>query len=106
MSKIGHREESTATIKLYRKGYKLLVTGDTCTHHLRGGSGGIRTFNKLEDEKMWADDEAKFRERLNAWGIKVNEYFVCVINEALGDTMVFVIFYPKIKKNIKIKKYL
>lgn len=103
LSKISHREESTFSIKLYKKGYKLLVTGDTRIYHLRG-EGGIRTFNKKEDERMWADDEIKFRERLNAWGIKLNEYFVIVLNGAAGDNYAFRPILSDIRKKYKNKK--
>lgn len=98
LSKIGHREESTATYNLLQKGYKLLIHGETFTWHLRAGGGGIRSYN---DSKLWYDDDVKFKQRLKEWGVKLNQYFPVVINGGIGDNFAVKLLLPYIRKKCK-----
>ena len=98
LSKISHREESTFSTKLKRKGYKLLVTFDSTILHMRASEGGIRVFNKNEDAKMWYEDDLRFKERLKAWEINLTNWLPVVCNEAVGDHFILKSIIPEIKQ--------
>ena len=104
LSVIGHTEESTFSYKMFRKGYKLLVTGNTTIYHVRASEGGIRVYNSLKDNILWENDGKRFRERLNAWGVKLNEYFTICDRGAIGDHLMLKSLLPEIKKRNPNKK--
>ena len=104
ISKLGHREEIVFSYKMSKKGYKLLACFDTCLYHMKSNSGGIRTYNSEKDHKMWIEDDLKFREKLNSWGVKLNEYFIICDKGAIGDHLVMKSLLPKIKQKNPNKK--
>lgn len=106
LSKIGHSEESQFSAKLFRKGYKLMVCGDCTTYHLRAPFGGIRTYNTQKDVGMWEEDGKIFREKLKAWEIKTNEYFLIVLDGGIGDNFAFKHIFNEIKERNFGKKFI
>lgn len=86
LSVIGHHEETTFSHMIKRAGYKLIVTPKTITWHLRDEQGGIRTF---KDPSLWAADSTKFLGRLMSWGITPKAFEVAVLDNGIGDHIVF-----------------
>lgn len=72
--------------QIKRAGYKLLVTPDALTWHFREGTGGIRSYT---DGSLWARDEQVFKAQLAAWGVRPREHKIIVLNNGLGDHIVF-----------------
>lgn len=97
LSSVAHREETIFTHQIKRAGYKLIITPDALTWHLRESSGGIRSYN---DTSLWAKDEAIFRMKLVEWGIVLYDYKQIVLDCGIGDHIVFKSILPDlIKKN-------
>jgi GT2 family glycosyltransferase len=95
LSPVGHREETTFSYEMHKKGFKLMVCGDTITWHLPNPRGGIRSFH---DFSYWAKDEEKFKGRLASWGVTPNEYKFAVLNNGMGDHYVFKSILPEIRE--------
>lgn len=97
LSPVGHREETMFSHSIKRAGYKLLVTPHALTWHLREGTGGIRSF---KDPSLWDHDEKIFVRKLQEWGVTPREYKFVVLDNGLGDHIVFKAVLPQIlKKN-------
>lgn len=94
LSPVGHREESTFSYSMKRAGYRLLVTPKAVTWHLRAPTGGIRTY---KDPLLWEADERRFLERLAAWNVKPKPYMIAVLDNGLGDHIVFRSILPEIR---------
>lgn len=86
LSPVGHREETMFSHEIKRAGYKLLVTPESLTWHFREGTGGIRSYT---DGSLWARDEEVFKRKLAEWGVKPKEYKFVVLNNGLGDHLMF-----------------
>lgn len=86
LSPVGHREETTFSHSIKRAGYRLLVAPSALTWHLRAPTGGIRSYR---DPSLWEADERRFMERLSKWGVRPVEYKLVVLNNGLGDHIVF-----------------
>lgn len=89
LSRVAHREETLFSWGLHRKGYKLLVVPDAVTWHYRNPNGGIRQESKIE---MFHHDERIFRNHL-----AYRDKKVVVLNNGLGDHIVFSHILPDIK---------
>lgn len=89
LSRVAHREETLFSWGLHQKGYKLLVVPNAVTWHYRNPTGGIRDGSKLE---MFQRDEQIFRNIL-AFRNKT----IVVLNNGLGDHLVFSHVLPNIK---------
>lgn len=86
LSRVGHREETIFTHELKRKGFKLIMDPAAVTWHLRQSTGGIRSES---DKGMWYHDDMIFVDKLKEWGIKPANVKVCVLDNGLGDHLVF-----------------
>ena len=93
LSPVGHREETMFSHAIQRAGYKLVVEPQARTWHMREGSGGIRSYN---DGSLWAHDEAVFLRKLGEWGVKLTEFKFVVLDNGIGDHIVFKSILPKI----------
>lgn len=93
LSPVGHREETMFSHEIKRAGFKLLVTPDALTWHLREGTGGIRSYT---DGSLWAKDEQVFQAKLSEWGVKPREYKVVVLDNGLGDHFMFKAILPQL----------
>lgn len=93
LSPVGHREETMFTHEIKRAGYKLFVTPEAMTWHLREGKGGIRSYT---DGSLWARDEEVFVAKLAEWGVKPRECKFIVLNNGLGDHFMFKAILPEI----------
>lgn len=92
LSRVAHREETLFTYALHRKGYKILVVPDATTWHLKSPTGGIRSET---DAALYAKDEQIFR---NTLAYKDNT--VVVLNNGMGDHIVFTHVLPDIKNPV------
>jgi hypothetical protein len=92
LSPIGHHEETTFSYQMKRAGYRLLVEPKAITWHLRDEQGGIRSF---KDPNLWAHDSEIFHRRLREWGVKPREYAVAVLDNGIGDHVVFRSLLPE-----------
>jgi GT2 family glycosyltransferase len=86
LSPVGHREETMFSHEIKRAGYKVMVTPDALTWHFRESTGGIRSYT---DGSLWDKDEKIFRAKLVEWGVTPREYKIVVLNNAIGDHIVF-----------------
>ena len=92
LSRVAHREETLFSFGLKQKGYELLVVPDAVTWHLKAPSGGIRMESK---EEMFAHDEQIFRNTLAH-----KDHTIVVLNNGMGDHIVFTHVLPEIKNPI------
>lgn len=95
LSRIGHREETIFSHRIFKEGYKLLVDGSAHVYHFQAGKGGIRDFN---DQAMWDSDEAVFIGLLKDWGIKTNKYKLIHLDNGRGDHYAFKHILPEIRE--------
>lgn len=86
LSPVGHREETMFSHAIKRAGYKLIVTPYALTWHFQEATGGIRSYT---DGSLWARDEQVFKAKLAEWGIKPREHKIVVLDNGLGDHIVF-----------------
>lgn len=86
LSRVGHREETIFTHELKRKGFKLIVDPAAVTWHLRAPTGGIRSES---DTSLWGHDDQIFAEKLKEWNIKPRSIKLCVLDNGLGDHLIF-----------------
>lgn len=93
LSPVGHREETMFSHQIKRAGYRLLVTPQAVTWHFRESTGGIRSYT---DGSLWDRDEKVFRAKLAGWGVTPKEYTFAVLNNGLGDHIVFKSILPEI----------
>lgn len=69
LSKVGHREETDTTIRLWLAGYKLYVDPTAEFFHFRARSGGIRNWNIKE---LFENDDKAFWQHLEEYKKKYN----------------------------------
>lgn len=89
LSRVAHREETLFTWGLHKKGYKILAVPNAITWHYRNPNGGIRSETKQE---MFLHDEKIFRNHLAC-----RDKTIVVLNNGLGDHIVFSHVLPEIK---------
>jgi len=93
LSPTASREETILTHNIYRKGLKLILTPTAVCWHLRNPEGGIRGYseeNKYRDERI-------FEEIKREW----NGELIVMLNNGIGDHIVFKSILPKLKKKYK-----
>jgi hypothetical protein len=83
-----------------RKGWKLLINPDSVTWHLHEGQGGTRSHK----QELYASDERIFIKKLNEWNIQPNEYKIFMLDNGLGDHIVFKKILPDLRKKHKNSK--
>ena len=93
LSVVGHREETIFTAQMSLDGWRMLVTGDVITWHLRDPQGGIRSF---QDTSLWDHDEKIFSQWAKDRGIHFNDYWLIVLDNGLGDHWAFKHILPAI----------
>lgn len=91
LSPVGHREETIFSHSIRRAGYKLIVTPHALSWHLREETGGIRSF---KDQSLWARDEEVFVSKLKEWGVVPTEYKFVVLDNGMGDHLMFKAILP------------
>lgn len=66
-SKVGHREETDTSYRLFLDGGKLAIAQNAICFHFHPMTGGIRTDNgKVNDSSLWENDEKIFIERFRS----------------------------------------
>lgn len=91
LSRVAHREETLFSYALHKKGLELLLVPDTVTWHLKA-PGGIRIDGR---EEMYAKDEAIFRNFM-----AYDDKTIVVLNNGMGDHLVFTHVLPDIKNPV------
>jgi hypothetical protein len=89
LSKVAHREETLFTYGVKRKGYQVLAVPNAVSWHMRNPQGGIRSQN---DMSMYQHDEIVFRNT-----IAYKDKTIVVLNEGMGDHLVFKHVLPDVK---------
>jgi GT2 family glycosyltransferase len=98
LSPVGHREETLFSYGMKQNGWLLYVHPDAITWHYRFPFGGIREGRKIQFEH----DEKIFREVLR--DIKFNDYWIAVLDNGIGDHIVFKKLLPDIRSKFAGKK--
>ena len=98
LSRVGHREETIFTYEMRRAGWRLLVDTSATTWHFRCPTGGIRSDSGVE---MWAHDEEVFARKMQQWGVTPKDIKLVVLDNGLGDHLVFKSVLPDLKKKYK-----
>lgn len=91
LSPVGHREETMFSHEIKRAGYKVMITPEAFTWHFREGTGGIRSYT---DGSLWDKDEKVFQAKLKEWGVVPREYKIVVLDNGLGDHIMFKSILP------------
>lgn len=89
LSRVAHREETLFTYGLWLKEYQILAVPKAITWHMKNPEGGIRSETRRD---MYDHDEAIFRNTL-----AYRDKTVVVLNNGLGDHIVFSHVLPEIK---------
>lgn len=92
LSRVAHREETLFSYGLHKKGYKLLAVPNAITWHMKNPTGGIRDVQKQE---MFEHDEQIFKNTIN-----YQDKTVVVLNNGMGDHIVFNKILPEIKNPV------
>lgn len=95
LSLAGHREETMFSHEIFRAGNKLLACGDAVVWHMKAAEGGIRSYNN--NPEFWHSDEQVFQKKLAEWGVKINKYKICHLNNGVGDHFCFKKILPEIR---------
>ena len=68
LSKVGHREESDWSYRIFREGYDLYIIPSSIAFHSHPMVGGIReTLGDFHRKELWDHDEKIFLERMKKW---------------------------------------
>lgn len=86
LSPVGHHEETIFSHKIFRAGYKLLVTPQCRIWHLRNPQGGIREY---QNEWLWKHDQTKQDYYMASWGYNDKPTKFYVMSNGLGDMYAF-----------------
>lgn len=100
LSRIGHREETMFTFRLYKTGYKLFALPFLRVWHYQNNYGGIRS---EQDGKLWEKDEQVFKEFLRSYSIELKEPKFIGLANGLGDLFAFKQVLPEILQKHKDK---
>lgn len=92
LSTAGYREETILTYEMKRKGYKIILNPKVKTWHFNNPEGGIRTESNIKNIEH---DSHIFSQKLNEWGVKLNEYSMVVLEHGIGDTFAFKSILPQ-----------
>lgn len=92
LSRVAHREETLFSYGLHQRGFVLLTVPNAITWHMKNPKGGIRDGQKQE---MFDHDERIFRNIIN-----YKEKTIVVLNNGMGDHVVFSKILPEIKNPV------
>jgi GT2 family glycosyltransferase len=95
-----HREETIFSYRIKRAGWCVLVDTSAITWHFNEQTGGIRDDKREKIQEC----ERVFAEHMKEWGIKPNEYKFIVLDNGLGDHLIFKKVLPEIRARNKGKK--
>lgn len=95
LSRVGHREETIFTYEMKRSGWKIMIEPNCITWHLRNPEGGIRSES---DEKLWHQDDEKFKERMALWKLEGKLTKLIVLDNGLGDHLAFKKILPDLQE--------
>jgi hypothetical protein len=95
LSPVGHTEETQFTHEMKRSGWSLVVNPAAITWHYRAPSGGIRSYNNTQ---MYEKDMVIFKQKLETWGVKLNNYRLIILDNGIGDHCCFLSVYGKIRE--------
>ncbi|MFA5733070.1 MAG: glycosyltransferase [Acidithiobacillus sp.] len=66
LSIVGHREETIATYRMFKNGYKIAVDPNAIGYHFKYNTGGIReTQGKINEQNLWEHDEQIYLNEIN-----------------------------------------
>lgn len=82
LSPVGHHEETIFSHKIFRAGYKLLVTPHCKLWHLRNPDGGIRAYTT---EWLWKKDQETQDKYMAEWGYNDKETKFIYATAGIGD---------------------
>ena len=86
-----HREETLFSYEYVRRGWKVLVTTNATTWHLRNPEGGIRSHT---DPALWQHDDQIFQRKLESWRINTEGKKLVIVDLGIGDTICFLEILP------------
>lgn len=95
LSLAGHREETMFSHEIFRAGNKLVACGNAVAWHMKASEGGIRSYNN--NPEYWHADEQVFQRKLKEWGVNINKYKICYLNNGVGDHFCFKKILPEIR---------
>ena len=93
LSPVGFREETLFSYGIKRNGWKVLVDPTAVIWHMQAPFGGIRSHNHPE---WYKQDDKIFKDILKSW--EIVEGKLIVLDNGLGDHIVFRTILPEIKK--------
>ncbi len=96
LSKVAFREETLFTYALKQRGYQILVVPNATTWHLRNQFGGVRT----ETKELFERDDRIFHNFM-----RYKDNTIVVLDNGLGDHLVFKKILPEIKNPIVFSCY-
>jgi len=74
MTRVGHRDETDLTLRMYFADYRLLVCPKAWLRHAEAMGGGSRDALTVEERtELQMEDEARFQKRLHDWREKYPE---------------------------------
>lgn len=96
LSRVGHREETIFSYRLFKNNYELLVDLDIEVFHLKANHGGIRSkgFNNemfMSDEKLFSQELIQLQTELTT----SNNLFV-MLDNGIGDHFMFKNILPNL----------
>jgi Glycosyltransferase like family 2 len=97
LSRVAHREETLFTYGIKQKGWKVLAVPDAVCWHFKSPSGGIRDDNR---EELFKHDEEIFTNTIN-----LKDHTIVVLNNGMGDHIVFKHVLSAIKNPIVFSCY-
>jgi hypothetical protein len=100
LSPVGDREETLFTAEMKLRGWKLILDSNAITYHFRYDTGGIRD-SKIHTPQNFQHDTNIFLDKLNEWGVKLKFNKVIVLNNGLGDHLIFKKILPDIIEKYK-----
>jgi hypothetical protein len=90
LSRVGHREETILSHRLWRKGYKLVIDSRAVTTHLKNSDGGLRP----PGSEMFEHDDKILTELKRAWSGDLVAY----LDNGTGDHVIFKSIIPELKE--------
>ena len=88
LSPVAHREESLFTYEMKVNGWDLLVVPQAEVNHFRYNEGGIRSSN-IHTKENFDHDAQIFLDKLKEWGVVLKSKKLIVLDNGLGDHLVF-----------------
>lgn len=83
LSPVGHHEETIFSHKIFRAGYKLIVTPKCKIWHIRNPQGGIRDYKM---HWLWKKDQETQDKYMEQWGYNDKPTKIIIANSGIGDS--------------------